>query len=29
MLDILEKKYGSELMAASMEYIQNNLINKT
>lgn len=28
MLDILEKKYGSELIAASMEYIQNNLINK-
>ena len=23
MLDILEKKYGSELIAASMEYIQN------
>ena len=28
MLDILEKKYGSELIAASMEYIQNKIANK-
>lgn len=28
MLDILEKKYGSKLIAASMEQIQKNISNK-